>query len=103
MERFYALLALALIVVYTVTRVISCRRRVVSYAALVARNVAGGQGAGTVYLLLVAGAAVAVARRVAARPPEGPLGRADDLFVLETCSAPLLVAAAAWAAAARPD
>ena len=98
----YALLALALIVVYTVTRVILVPQgEFVSYAALSLATLQAGKVPGTVYLLLVAGVAVAVldgwalVRR-----------RALGALTISLCwnvLAPLLVAAAAWASATRPD
>ena len=91
----YALLALALIVVYTVTRVILVPQgEFVSYAALSLATLQAGKVPGTVYLLLVAGVAVAVldgwalVRR-----------RALGALTISLCwnvLAPLLVAAAAW-------
>src|SRR6202048_3407621 len=98
----YALLALAIIVVYTVTRVILVPQgEFVSYAALSLATLQAGKVPGTVYLLLVAGVAVVVL-------DVWPLVRRRALgaLTISLCwnvLAPLLVAAAAWAAAARPD
>src|SRR5262249_5999630 len=57
----YALLALALVAVYTVTRVILVPQgEFVSYAALSLATLQAGKVPGTVYLLIAAGALIAV-------------------------------------------
>jgi branched-chain amino acid transport system permease protein len=98
----YALLALALIVVYTVTRVILVPQgEFVSYAAMSLATLQAGKVPGTVYLLLLGGVAVVVLdawvliRRKAFR--------ALTASFCWNVLLPLIVAAAAWGAAARPD
>jgi len=98
----YALLALALVAVYTVTRVIFVPQgEFISYAALSLATLQSGNVPGTVYLLIGAGVVVAVldgitlARRNA-------LARLPGVLALNI-GVPLLVAAATWWSASRPD
>jgi len=57
----YALLALALVIVYTVTRVILVPQgEFITYAALSLATLQAGRVPGTVYLLIIAGLAVIV-------------------------------------------
>jgi branched-chain amino acid transport system permease protein len=117
----YALLALGLIVVYTVTRVILVPQgEFISYAALSLATLQAGAVPGTVYLLIIAGLSVAVldaialirrssqrrkplrmaaGTRLAFLAPLRPVGKILFWNVL----VPLLVAAAAWWSAARPN
>jgi branched-chain amino acid transport system permease protein len=97
----YALLALALIAVYTVTRVILVPQgEFVSYAALSLATLQAGQLPGTVYLLIAGGLAVAVLDGwpLLRRSAWGPL----TISLCWNVLAPLIVATAAWGAAARP-
>jgi branched-subunit amino acid ABC-type transport system permease component len=97
----YALLALALVVVYTVTRVILVPQgEFVSYAALSLATLQAGKVPGTVYLLIAVGVVIAALDGVA------PIRR-NALSALSTTLfwnvvVPLVVAAAAWWSASRP-
>jgi branched-chain amino acid transport system permease protein len=103
----YALLALGLIVVYTVTRVILVPQgEFISYAALSLATLQAGKVPGTVHLLIIAGLSVAVLDGIAligrSRPNQlRHSGLARTLFW--NVAVPLLVAAAAWWSASRPD
>ncbi|MBN9463307.1 MAG: branched-chain amino acid ABC transporter permease [Burkholderiales bacterium] len=96
----YALLALALLLVFAVTRVIFVPQgEFVSYAALSYGLLQTGQVPGTVYVLvggglLAAGFEIAAALRERARPP---LARILVVYV----AIPLAIAALAWWAAPR--
>jgi branched-chain amino acid transport system permease protein len=97
----YALLALALVVVYTVTRVIFVPQgEFISYAALSLATLQTGKVPGTVYLLITAGLVVAVLDGLALvrRKALGALPRSFfwNIFL------PLVVAAVAWWSASRP-
>jgi len=111
----YALLALGLIVVYTVTRVILVPQgEFISYAALSLATLQAGAVPGTVYLLIIAGLSIALLDSVALlrrRPNRGaaPLAsrRTDTSaalakILLWNVLAPLLIAAGAWWSASRP-
>jgi len=101
----YALLALGLIVVYTVTRVILVPQgEFISYAALSLATLQAGKVPGTVYLLIIAGISVAVLDGIAL------IGRRRQLhhsglagIAFWNVAVPILVAAAAWWSASRPD
>jgi len=101
----YALLALGLIVVYTVTRVILVPQgEFISYAALSLATLQAGKVPGTVYLLIIAGISVAVLDGIAL------IGRRRQLhhsglagIAFWNVAVPILAAAAAWWSASRPD
>jgi branched-chain amino acid transport system permease protein len=101
----YALLALGLIVVYTVTRVILVPQgEFISYAALSLATLQAGAVPGTVYLLIIAGLSIAALDTIALlQSPRNdamlPVARIAFWNVL----VPLLVAAAAWWSASRRD
>src|SRR6516165_10216324 len=101
----YALLALGLIVVYTVTRVILVPQgEFISYAALSLATLQAGKVPGTVYLLIIAGISVAVLDGIALIGRRRQLrhsGLAGTAFW--NVAVPLLIAAAAWWSASRPD
>ena len=98
----YALLALALVAVYTVTRVIFVPQgEFISYAALSLATLQTGKVPGTVHLLIGAGLVVAaldgvtlLRRKAFKRLPA---------LLLANIALPLVVAAAAWWSASRPD
>lgn len=98
----YALLALALVAVYTVTRVILVPQgEFISYAALSLSILQTGRVPGTVYLLIGAGLVIAaldaiklVRRNAFVRLPG---------VALRNIALPLIVGAAAWWSASRPD
>ena len=98
----YALLALALVLVYTVTRVIFVPQgEFISFAALSLATLQAGQVPGTVYLLVGGGVLAAIVEGVAALRAAQPrrLGRIGLLYI----GLPLCIAGAAVFAAARPD
>jgi branched-chain amino acid transport system permease protein len=98
----YALLALALVVVYTVTRVILVPQgEFITYAALSLATLQTGKVPGTVYLLIAGGLAVAVLDGVTL-VRRGALG-ALTASLLWNVFLPLVVAAAAWWSASRPN
>jgi branched-chain amino acid transport system permease protein len=98
----YALLALALVAVYTVTRVILVPQgEFISYAALSLATLQAGKVPGTVYLLIGAGILIAaldgvalLRRRAWARLPA---------LLLGNIGVPVIIAVAAWWSALRPD
>lgn len=98
----YALLALALVLVYTVTRVILVPQgEFISYAALSLATLQAGKVPGTVHLLVVGGALVALLDGIAAvraGQPRRLLGSA-----LLNLAVPAAVAAAAVSAALHPE
>ncbi|TAK47810.1 MAG: branched-chain amino acid ABC transporter permease [Xanthobacteraceae bacterium] len=97
----YALLALALIVVYTVTRVIFVPQgEFISFAALSLATLQNGKVPGTVHLLIATGLVVAVLDgwRMAKTRDFSRLPR----LVLFNIALPLAVAALAWWSASRP-
>jgi branched-subunit amino acid ABC-type transport system permease component len=98
----YALLAIALVLVYTVTRIIFVPQgEFISFAALSLASLQAGEVPGTVYLLIVGGVLVVVAdslglpRAVALRRLPG--------CVLRNMALPLTAGGIAWCSAARPD
>ena len=98
----YALLALALVLVYTVTRVIFVPQgEFISFAALSLATLQAGQVPGTVYLLVGGGVLAAIVEGVAALRADRPkrLVRIGLLYI----GLPLGIAGAAIFAAARPD
>lgn len=98
----YALLALALVLVYTVTRVIFVPQgEFISFAALSLATLQAGKVPGTVYLLIAGGALVALLDGAAAFRSRH-LRRLFGIGLLNI-GLPALVAAAAWFAAQRPD
>jgi branched-chain amino acid transport system permease protein len=112
----YALLALGLIVVYTVTRVILVPQgEFISYAALSLATLQAGAVPGTVYLLIIAGVSVALVDIIAlvrrspnrgAAPSTSPRNDASGAIariLFWNVLVPLLVAAAAWWSASRRD
>ncbi len=98
----YALLALALVLVYTVTRVIFVPQgEFISFAALSLATLQAGRVPGTVYLLLGAGlligaldAGAAIRARVARRLPR---------IIAINIVLPLAIAALAWWSASQPS
>ena len=98
----YALLALALVLVYTVTRVIFVPQgEFISFAALSLATLQAGKVPGTVYLLLAGGALVAILDGVAALRAAAPRRLVRILIV--NVALPLAVAGMASLAAQRPD
>lgn len=98
----YALLAIALVLVYTVTRIIFVPQgEFISFAALSLATLQAGEVPGTVYLLIASGALVVVAdslgvpRSVALRQLPGCMAR----YML----VPLAASGIAWWSASRPD
>jgi branched-chain amino acid transport system permease protein len=98
----YALLALALVVVYTVTRVIFVPQgEFISFAAMSLATLQSGKVPGTIYLLIGGGVLIAaldgaaVLRRKTYRRLPG--------IVFANLLLPAAIAAAAWWSAARPD
>jgi branched-chain amino acid transport system permease protein len=98
----YALLALALVLVYTVTRVILVPQgEFISFAALSLATLQSGKLPGTVYLLLAGGAVVAILDGISAVRARQPK-RLLSILALNI-GLPLLVVGAAIFSAARPD
>jgi branched-chain amino acid transport system permease protein len=98
----YALLALALVVVYTVTRVILVPQgEFITYAALSLATLQTGKVPGTVYLLIAGGLAVAVLDGVTLVRRRALRALTASLFW--NVFLPLVVAAAAWWSASRPN
>ncbi|MDA8251258.1 MAG: branched-chain amino acid ABC transporter permease [Rhodospirillales bacterium] len=98
----YALLAIALVLVYSVTRIIFVPQgEFISFAALSLASLQAGAVPGTVYLLIAGGALVVVADsvglppRMALRQLPGCIGR--------TMLVPLAAGGLAWLSASRPD
>lgn len=98
----YALLALALVVVYTVTRVIFVPQgEFIAYAALSLATLQSGAVPGTVYLLIGGGALIAVLDGGAALRKRR--FRRLAAVLAENIALPLAIAGAAWWASSRPD
>jgi branched-subunit amino acid ABC-type transport system permease component len=98
----YALIALALVAVYTVTRIILVPQgEFISYAALSLATLQAGKVPGTVYLLVGAGLAVAVLDGLALLR-RNALARLPGVLVWNVIL-PLIIAAAAWWSASRPN
>ena len=98
----YALIAVALVVVFTVTRVIFVPQgEFISYAALSLATLQSGKVPGTVYALIGGGILVAALDGLAALRK-----KSLELLpgsVLANVVLPLAIAAAAWWSASRPD
>lgn len=98
----YALLALALVLVYTVTRVILVPQgEFISYAALSLATLQAGKMPGTVYLLLAAGALVAALDGAAAL--RAGAARRLPRILAANVLLPLAIAGLAWWSASRPS
>jgi branched-chain amino acid transport system permease protein len=98
----YALLALALVLVYTVTRVILVPQgEFISFAALSLATLQAGKLPGTVYLLVAGGVVVAVLNGISAVRAKQPK-RLLSILALNI-GLPLVVVGAAMFSAARPD
>jgi branched-chain amino acid transport system permease protein len=98
----YALIALALVAVYTVTRIILVPQgEFISYAALSLATLQAGKVPGTVYLLVGAGLAVAVLDGLALLR-RGALARLPGVLLWNVIL-PLTIAAATWWSASRPN
>ena len=98
----YALIALALVVVFTVTRVIFVPQgEFISYAALSLATLQSGKVPATVYVLIGGGLLVAALDGVAALRQKSL--KALPGSVLANIALPLAIAAAASWSAARPD
>jgi branched-chain amino acid transport system permease protein len=98
----YALLALALVLVYTVTRVIFVPQgEFISFAALSLATLQTGKVPGTVYLLVAGGVLVAIVEGISAIRAGRPrrLVRIGLVYI----GLPLAIAGAAVFAATRPD
>jgi len=97
----YALIALALVVVFTVTRVIFVPQgEFISYAALSLATLQSGKVPGTIYVLIGAGILVAALDGVAALRKKSLTPLLASLFA--NVVLPLLIAVAAWWSASRP-
>ena len=97
----YALIALALVVVYTVTRVIFVPQgEFISFAALSLATLQNGDVPGTIYLLVGGGFAIAAFDGI--RLLRNEAYRQLASLLLLNVALPLLVAAAAWWASTRP-
>jgi branched-chain amino acid transport system permease protein len=98
----YALLALALVLVYTVTRVILVPQgEFISFAALSLATLQAGKLPGTVYLLVAGGVVVAVLNGISAVRAKQPK-RLFSILALNI-GLPLVVVGAAMFSAARTD
>jgi len=98
----YALIALALVVVFTVTRVIFVPQgEFISYAALSLATLQAGKVPGTIYVLIGGGILVAALDALAALRKKSL--KALPGSVLANIVLPLAIAAAAWWSASRPD
>lgn len=98
----YALIALALVVVFTVTRVILVPHgEFISYAALSLASLQSGTVPGTVYVLIGGGILVAALDGVEALRKKTVRRLAGS--ALANIVLPLAIAAAAWWSASRPD
>ena len=98
----YTLIALALVVVFTVTRVIFVPQgEFISYAALSLATLQAGKVPGTIYALIGGGILVSIMEVVAALRKRSfkPLPR----VFLANIALPLAIAMAAWWSASRPD
>jgi branched-subunit amino acid ABC-type transport system permease component len=98
----YALLAIALVLVYTVTRVIFVPQgEFISFAALSLASLQAGEVPGTVYLLIAGGVLVVVADSLSL--PMAVALRRLPRCVLRQMALPLAAGGIAWYSAARPD
>jgi branched-subunit amino acid ABC-type transport system permease component len=98
----YALIALALVVVFTVTRVIFVPQgEFISYAALSLATLQSGKVPGTIYVLIGGGILVAALDTVAALRRKSVQPLLGSL--LANIFLPVAIAAAAWWSASRPN
>ncbi len=98
----YVLIAIALVLVYTVTRVIFVPQgEFISFAALSLATLQDGKLPGTVYLLVGGGVLVAIIDAIAAVRDQA-LHRLARILIVNV-ALPLLVAAMAWWTAPRTD
>ncbi|MCX7892531.1 MAG: branched-chain amino acid ABC transporter permease [Burkholderiales bacterium] len=98
----YALLALALVLVFAVTRVIFVPQgEFVAYGALTLASLQLGKVPGTAYLLIVAGVATAAVETLAALRERRP-GRLPALLAWNVALPVALLLAARWAAPLAP-
>jgi len=98
----YALIALALVVVFTVTRVIFVPQgEFISYAALSLATLQVGKVPGTIYALICGGVLVALLDSIAALRRKSFKRLPGSVFV--NIVLPLAIAAATWWSASRPD
>ena len=98
----YALLAIALVLVYTVTRIIFVPQgEFISFAALSLASLQAGQLPGTVYLL-IAGAVLVVVAESLALPATLAWQRLPG-FLFRHMTLPLMAGGIAWFSASRPD
>src|SRR3974390_3876849 len=98
----YALIALALVVVFTVTRVIFVPQgEFISYAALSLATLQAGKLPGTIDPLICGGVLVALLDSIAALRRKSFKRPAGSVFV--NIVLPLAIAAAKWWSASRPD
>jgi branched-subunit amino acid ABC-type transport system permease component len=98
----YALLAIALVLVYTVTRVIFVPQgEFISFAALSLASLQAGEVPGTVYLLIASGVLVVVADSLSL--PRAVALRRLPRCVLRQMALPLAAGGIAWCSASRPD
>ena len=98
----YALLAIALVLVYTVTRIIFVPQgEFISFAALSLASLQAGEVPGTVYLLIAGGVLVVVADSLCL-PRAVALQRLPGC-VLRNMALPLAAGGIAWYSASRPD
>ena len=98
----YVLLAIALVLVYTVTRVIFVPQgEFISFAALSLATLQDGKMPGTVYLLVAGGLLVAIIDGIAAIRAKA-MHQLPNILIVNV-ALPLLVAAMAWWTAPRTD
>ncbi len=98
----YALIALALVVVFTVTRVVFVPQgEFISYAALSLATLQSGRVPGTIYVLIGSGVIIATLDGVVALRKRS--WKALPGSLLGNLVLPLVIAAAAWWSASRPD
>ncbi len=98
----YALIALALVVVFTVTRVIFVPQgEFISYAALSLAALQSGKVPGTIYVLIGGGILVAALDGLAALRKKSLKALPGSL--LANVVLPVAIAAATWWSASRPD
>ncbi|HEY0850023.1 MAG TPA: branched-chain amino acid ABC transporter permease [Bradyrhizobium sp.] len=98
----YALLAIALVLVYTVTRIIFVPQgEFISFAALSLASLQAGQVPGTVYLLLAGGLLVVAADSL--RLPRAVALQRLPARLIRQMALPLAASGIAWWSASRPD
>ncbi len=97
----YALLAVALVLVYTVTRVIFVPQgEFLTFAALSMASLQAGNFPGTAYLLIGGGVAVVAVESLGA--PRGEAARRLPRLLLRYVAVPMAAAGLAWWSASRP-